>query len=58
MKRMLIIGIVSLALGVILGLTVPAHPVEPETAGLSVTVDLSEAVDRAEPVASDADGLQ
>ena len=49
MKRMLIIGIVSLALGVILGLTVPSHPVEPEAVGLSEVVDPSEAVDRAEP---------
>ena len=37
MRRMLIIGIVSLALGVILGLTVPALSVEPEAVGLSVT---------------------
>ena len=58
MKRMLIIGIVSLALGVILGLAVPDLWGEPEAAGLSVTVDLSEAVDRAEPVAPDADRLQ
>ena len=37
-KRMLIIAIVSLALGVILGLTVPAHPVDPEAVGLSEVV--------------------
>lgn len=54
MRRMLIIGIVSLALGVILGLAVPDLWGEPETAGLSVTVDPSEAVDRAEPFAPDA----
>ena len=54
MRRMLIIGMVLLALGVILGLTVPALSVESEAAGLSVAVDPSEAVDRAEPFAPDA----
>ena len=54
MRRMLIMGIVSLALGVILGLTVPAHPVEPEAVGLSEVVDPLEAADRAEPVPPDA----
>ena len=64
MKRMLIIGIVSLALGVIVGLTVPAHPVKPEAAGLSVTGSEDQIrhgvafvpgpIDRAEPVAPDA----
>ena len=64
MRRMLIIGIVSLALGVILGLTVPALSVEPEAAGLSVTGSEGQMrhgvafvpgpVDRAEPVAPDA----
>ena len=44
MKRMLIIGIVSLALGVILGLAVPDLWGEPETAGLSVTADRTEPV--------------
>ena len=66
MKRMLIIGIVSLALGVIVGLTVPALSVEPEAAGLSVTGSEDQIrqlvafvpgpVDRADPVASDAGG--
>ena len=56
MKRMLIMGIVSLALGVILGLTVPALSVEPEAVGLSEVVDPLEAVDRAEPFAPDAGG--
>ena len=51
MKRMLIIGIVSLALGVILGLAVPDLWGEPETAGLS------EAGARSEPVTPDAGGV-
>ena len=56
MKRMLVIGIVSLALGVTLGLAAPDLWGEPEAAGLSVIVDPSEAVDRAEPFAPDAGG--
>ena len=66
MKRMLIIGIVSLALGVILGLAVPDLWGDPETAGRSVTgsedqmrqlvVFVPGPVDRAEPLAPDAGG--
>lgn len=67
MKRMLIIGIVSLALGVILGLAVPDLWGEPETAGLSVTGSEDQIrqlvafvpgpIDGAEPVAPDAGGV-
>ena len=56
MKQVFVMAIVALALGVILGLAVPDLWGEPETAGLSVTVDPSEAVDRAEPFAPDAGG--
>ena len=56
MKQVFVIAIVSLALGVTLGLAVPALSVEPEATGLSEVVDPSEAVDRAEPFAPDADG--
>ena len=67
MRRMLIMGIVSLALGVILGLAVPDLWGEPETAGRSVTgsedqirhrvVFVPGPVDRAEPFAPDAGGV-
>ena len=66
MRRILIIAIVSLALGVILGLTVSARSVEPEAAGLSVTGSEDQIrhgvafvpgpIDRVEPVAPDASG--
>ena len=68
MKQVFVMAIVSLALGVILGLTVPDLWGEPETAGLSVTGSEDQIrqlvafvpgpVDRAELVAPDAGGLQ
>ena len=67
MRRILIIAIVSLALGVIPGLTAPALSVEPEAVGLSVTGSEDQIrhgvgfvpgpIDRAEPVAPGAGGV-
>lgn len=64
MKQVFVMAIVSLALGVILGLAVPDLWGEPEAAGLSVTgsedqirhgvVFVPGPIDRAEPVAPDA----
>ena len=66
MKQVFVMAIVSLALGVILGLAVPDLWGEPETAGLSVTGSEDQIrqlvafvpgpVDRAEPFAPDAGG--